>query len=120
MPQPTVEVSTFPESGPFYAGSGLSLRCTIEIDSVVDVPYIVIIEWLKLGEMLSSNEYVSVSNITQLSSYLYEASVNLSPLSITSDTGIYTCQVTIDPNPPLLYVQMAMHFDTETVSIQSK
>ena len=117
VPRPAVEVSIIPENGPFYAGSSLSLRCTIEIDSAVDIPYLVNVEWLKSGTMLRNDDRVSVS---QSSSHVYLASVDLSPLSITSDTGTYTCQVMVDTNPPLLYVQRIVHSDMESVTPQSK
>ena len=120
VPRPMVEISTVPESGPFYAGSGLSLRCTIEVDSVLDVPYLVNVEWLKSGIMLRSDDRVLISNVTQQSSRLYLASVDLSPLSVTTDTGTYTCRVVVDTNPPMLYVQRIVHFDMEAVTPQSK
>ena len=120
MPQPRVEVSTLPESGPFYAGSDLTLRCMIEIDSTVDVPYLVTVQWQRSGVVLSNSERVTVSNVTQQSSYMYLASVDLNPLSATSDVGMYTCHAVVDANPPLMYIQQAIHSDTETVTVQSK
>lgn len=115
-----VEISTVPESGPFYAGSGLSLQCTIQVDSALDIPYLVDVEWLKSGIMLRSDDRVSISNLTQQASRLYLASVDLSPLSVTSNTGIYTCQVMIDTNPSMLYIQRIAHTDVEAVTPQSK
>lgn len=120
VPQPTVEISTFPESGPFYAGSGLSLRCTFQIDPVVDIPYTVRVDWQKSGVVLIGNDRVSVSNITQQSTHMYLASIDLNPLSTTLDRGVYTCRVTVDVNPPLLHVQRAVHSDSVTVTVQSK
>ena len=120
VPRPTVEISTVPESGPFYAGSGLSLRCTIEVDSVLDVPYLVNVEWLKSGIMLRNDDRVSISNVTQQSLRLYLASVDLTSLSVTSDTGMYTCRAMVDTNPLMLYVQRIVHFDMEAVTPQSK
>lgn len=120
VPQPTVEISTFPESGPFYAGGDLSLLCTFQIDPVVDIPYTVRVDWRKSGVVLIGNDHVSVSNVTQLSTHVYLASVDLSPLSITSDTAVYTCRVTVDSNPPLQYVQRAVQSDSVTVTVQSK
>lgn len=115
-----IEISTVPETGPFYAGSALSLRCSIEVDSALDVPYLVNVEWLKSGTMLRSDSHVSISNVTQQSSRLYLASVDLSPLSVTSDTGMYTCRVMVDTNPSTLYVQRIVHSDMEAVTPQSK
>ena len=120
VPQPMVEISTVPESGPFYAGSGLSLRCTIEVDSVLDIPHLVNVEWLKSGIMLRSDDRVSISNVTQQSLRLYLSSVDLSPLSVTSDAGMYTCRVVVDANPPMLYVQRIVHSDMEAIALQSK
>ena len=120
VPQPTVEISTFPESGPFYAGGELSLLCTFQIDPVVDIPYTVRVDWQKSGVVLIGNDHVSVSNVTQLSTHVYLASVDLNPLSITSDTAIYTCRVTVDANPPLQYVQRAVHSDSVTITVRSK
>ena len=120
VPQPTVEVSTFPESGPFYAGSDLSLLCTIQILTVVGVPYAVRVDWQKSGVVLTGNDRVSVSNVTQLSTHMYLASVDLNPLSITSDTAVYTCRVTIDANPPLAHVQRAVQSESVYVTVQSK
>lgn len=122
VPRPVVEISTVPMSGQFYAGSGLSLRCTIEVDSALDVPYLVNVEWLKSGVLLRSDDRVSISNISRqsMSSGLYLASVDLSTLSITSDTGTYTCRVVVDTNPPMLYVQRIIHSDMEAVTPQSK
>ena len=120
VPQPPVEISSFPESGPFYAGSDLSLLCTFQIDPVVDIPYTLRIDWQKSGVVLIGNDRVSVSNVTQLSTHMYLASVDLSSLSITSDTAVYTCRVTVDSNLPLRYVQRAVQSDSVSVTVQSK
>ena len=122
VPRSMVDISTVPVSGPFYSGSGLSLRCTIEVDSALDVPYLVDVEWLKSGATLRSDDRVSISNVSRqsISSRLYLASVDLSTLSVTSDTGTYTCWVVVDSSPPLLYVQRIVHSDMEAVTPQSK
>lgn len=120
VPRPMIEISTIPENGPYYAGSTLSLRCSIEVDSALDVPYLVNVEWLKSGTMLRSDGRVSISNVTQQSSRLYLTSVDLSPLSVTLDTGMYTCRVMVDTDPPMLYVQRIVHSDMEAITSQSK
>ena len=120
VPQPSVELTTLPESAPFYAGSALSLRCTIAIDSAVDIPYLVTVEWLKSGAVLSASDRVSVSNVTQQTSLVYLASVIVHPLSVTTDNGLYTCRAIVDTNPLELNVQRAIHLDTESVTVQSK
>lgn len=111
---------TIPEGGPYYAGSNLSLRCIIQVDPVVDIPYDVTAEWRKSGAVLGSDDRISVSNLTQQSSYTYLSNVNFNPLSSTSDMGIYTCHVTVDANPPLMHVRSIIHSDTEMLTVQSK
>ena len=122
VPRPMIEISTVPESGPFYSGSGLSLRCTIEVDSALDVPYLVDVEWVKSGVTLRSDDRVSISNVSRqsMSSHLYLASVDFSTLSVTSDTGTYTCRVVVDTSPSLSYVQRIVHSNMEAVTPQSK
>ena len=120
VPPPTIEVSTTPRNGSFYAGSSLFLTCIVDVDSAVDVTQMLDIVWKKSGEMLENDYHVSISNITQLSSQSYQSDLNLDPLSTSLDMGVYTCQVEIDSSPPLLYVQRAVHTTSVAVNIQGK
>ena len=120
VPQPRVEVTAFPGGVLFYAGSELTLRCSIEIDVAVDIPFTVSVTWLKSGSVISSNDRTAISNVTQLSPYIYEGSLVLDPLSSTSDTGIYMCQVAVSPVSAELLVQGVSQAGMETVTVQGK
>lgn len=114
-PPPVVDVTT-QNTSPFYAGSALTLRCTAEIDISVDVSYMVEVEWLKSGELLESNDHTTISNVTQLSSHHYEATLHLNPLSKTLHTASYSCKVTASPDTSL--VQGAMQTGVKTITVQ--
>lgn len=120
VPPPTVVTSSLPESGPFYAGTSLTLRCTIETDLAVDIPYMLTVVWMRSGSMLNSTDRVSIMNVSQQSSLVYVATVTVNPLSFNVDSGIYTCSVTLDANPPSSYIQPVVNSDTETITVQSK
>ena len=114
-------MTTLLSSAPFYAGSALTLRCDIEISEAVDIPYTVAVTWLKSGsQIIGSDERTTISNVTQLSPYTYEASIGLNPLSITFDTGSYTCQVVVSPGSSVSLVQRASQTDMLTLTVQGK
>lgn len=120
VPQPRVEVTTFHGTTPIYAGSSLILRCNVEVDRAIDIPYTVAIMWLKSGAAISSSIRASISSVAQLSpNNTYEARLTLNPLSTVLDTGVYTCQTTVSPVASLL-VQGASHTASQTVTVQGK
>ena len=118
VPPPRVDVTTLPGSGPFYAGSALTLRCAVDIDLLVDIPYMITVMWLKSGRVIGNNERTTISNVTQLSSSMHETSLGLRPLSSTSDTGTYTCQVAVNSISSQFLVLGANQADMETVNVQ--
>lgn len=118
VPQPRVEVTTLHGSAPFYAGSALTLRCSVQVDVTVDVQHRVTLTWLRSGTAIMSNDRITISNLTQLSPHTYEAILDLNPLSSTSDTGTYACQVAVSPGPVIAHVQGARQIDTEAILVQ--
>ena len=118
VPQPRVEVTTLHSSTPLYAGSSLTLRCTIEVDASVDIPYTIAVRWSKSGAGIGNNARVTVSNITQLSSLSYESRLNFNPLSSTLDAGTYVCHVEVSPESSLLLVRRASQTDAEAITVQ--
>ncbi len=118
VPQPIVEVTTLRSSSPLYAGSGLTLMCAVEIDASVDIPYTITVTWLKSEASISSNDRTTISNITQSSSLSYNSRLSFNPLSSVSDSGTYTCQVSLSPQSPFTLVQGASQTDVETITVE--
>lgn len=120
VPPPTLEVFTTPGSGPFYAGSSLHLTCVAEVDSAVDVPYMLDFVWKKSGVTLENDYHITISNITKFGPRNYQSDLHLHLLSTSLDMGVYTCQVEIDSSAALMYVLRAVHTTSVTVSVQGK
>ena len=110
-----------------YAGSRLKITCAITLDSVLS-PVLgnltVMSKWTKLGEMLLSgngDSRITVSNVSQQDSTTnYSSTLMFSTLQ-TSDTGNYTCEVTVAPLlSPVRNVMNGTNSSTTTIRVQSK
>jgi len=107
-----------------YAGSRLNITCTITLDSVLS-PVIenlrVTSKWTKLGETLLSGNHITVSNVfRQDFTTNYSSVVMFNTLQI-SDTGNYTCEVTVAPLlSPVRNVMNGINSSTTTIKVQSK
>jgi len=115
-----VDVNTIPGSGPFYAGSALSLRCIVEVGVTLDIPYFVTVEWLKSGLTLGSDGRRTISNTTEVSAYVHESTLVLNPLSSQLDTGSYACQVAVGPILSSVFVRGVGLASMEAVIVQSE
>ena len=90
VPQPGVAV-TVNNTGTLYAGTGLTLTCTVTLDSSVDNSEHVSIDW---SRMLGGRSTVSpVMRVSGSSSYT--GGLTISPLADQDDDGTYTCSVTV-------------------------
>ena len=97
VPTPSVNV-TVPD-GTLYAGTNVTLNCTIQLDGAIDTGVDVTIEWTGPpgGTMLSTTgDRITVSEVTG-SRPSYQSTVDITSLEI-SDTGFYTCNATASPN----------------------
>jgi len=110
-----------------YAGSRLNITCAITLDSVLS-PVLgnlrVTSKWTKLGETLLSgngDNHITVSNVSQQDSTTnYSSTVMFNTLR-TSDTGNYTCEVTVAPLlSPVRNVMNGTNSSTTTIRVQSK
>ena len=90
VPQPTVAV-TVNNTGTLYAGTSLTLTCTVTLDSSVDNSESVSIDWSRIPE-----ERSTVSPVMRVSdSSIYTGSLTISPLADQDDDGTYTCTGTV-------------------------
>ena len=90
VPQPGVYI-TLSNTAPLYAGTGLTLTCTVTLDSYVDNGERVMTEWSGLQGI--PEERYSVINASGPGS-TYTSSLTISPLA-DQDDGTYTCTVVV-------------------------
>ena len=91
VPQPLVEVS-LNYSGILYAGTGLTLTCTVTLDPNVDNGENITVTWSS-PRNISGERYF----ITEVhgSGETHTSSLTVSPLAEGEDDGKYTCNVTV-------------------------
>ena len=90
VPQPGVAV-TVNNTGTLYSGTGLTLTCTVTLDSSVDNSEHFGIDWSRMAE-----ERSTVSPVMRVSdSSSYTGSLTISPLADQDDDGTYTCSGTV-------------------------
>ena len=60
--------------------------------------------WRKSGILFSNNTRISVNDVTRSGSHTYFFEVVFSSLSLTLDSGQYTCEVSVSASPPSPYI----------------
>ena len=114
VPQPDVNVN-INQNTPLYAGSILTLTCTVTLDFYVDESgsIIVAMEWSNLRN-ISGNRYSITSTLN--SGNIYTSNLTISHLE-TQDSGIYTCSVTISGGD---YVHQADASSSISITVDQK
>ena len=127
VPPPRVDVSHHPKTDMLYAGSSLNLTCVITLNSVLS-PVLgdlrVTSIWTKLRRTsLSSNGggRITVSPTSQQGiTTTYSSTVMFNTLQL-SDTGNYTCEVTVaHVMSPVRNVMNGTNSSTTTIRVQGK
>ena len=109
VPQPSIDV-TLSHTAPLYAGTSLTLICTVTRDPNVDNGEMVKTEWSGLQDI--PEERYSVTGASGSGS-TYAGSLTISPLA-DQDDGIYTCAVTVTGGSN---VQQATASDDVTITV---
>ena len=104
---------TLIHTAPLYAGTGLTLTCTVTLDPNVDNGERVMTEWSGLQD-ISEGRY-SVTG-TSGSGSTYTDSLTISPLA-DQDDGTYTCTVTVTGGSN---VQQATASDDVTITVMGE
>ena len=112
VPQPGVDV-TLSHTAPLYAGTGLTLTCTVTLDPNVDNGERVMTEWSDLQD--THEERYSVTGASGSGS-TYTDSLTISPLA-DQDDGTYTCTVTVTGGSN---VQQATASDDVTITVMGE
>ena len=118
VPQPTVNI-TLNRTGVLYAGTPLTLTCSIQLNPAVDTTVMVTRMWREpASQTVSNSSHVTVSNLVERGAFLYETTIQFVPLS-TTDSGNYECEATVIPDPQSQFVNMSTTGnDTLTVIVK--
>ena len=92
VPQPSVDVA-LSRSAPLYAGTSLTLTCTVTLDPNVNNNERVVTEWS--GPQSIPGDRYSVTPAMRESDSSYTGSLTISPLADQNDDDTYTCIVTV-------------------------
>ena len=88
------------------AGSNLTFTIDISVDSNMDSPHTVSVNWTRDGIILTNGERITLSNVSNVNgSNLYQAQLMFSTLSSTMDSGMYASIISINsisPNPYII------------------
>ena len=91
VPQPSVDINS-DRAGILYAGTSLTLTCTVSLDSSVDTPADINIVWS--GPRAIPGEWYTVTGVSGSQSP-YSGSLSITPLEEGRDDGEYSCTVTV-------------------------
>ena len=112
VPQPGVDV-TLSHTAPLYAGTSLTLTCTVRVDPNVDNGERIMTKWSGLQDI--PEERYSVTGASGSGS-TYTGSLTISPLA-NQDDGTYTCTVTATGGNNM---QQATASDNLTITVMGK
>jgi len=120
VPQPTVSI-TPNRTGVLYAGTPLTLTCSIQLNPAVDTTVMVTRMWRgPRSQVVRNTSLVTVSCLVEQSDNLFETSIVFNPLR-TSSGGSYNCGATVTPDPQSQFVIMSTaSSDTHTITVQGE
>ena len=115
VPPPSVSVTN---SSGTYAGTNFTLTCTIELRTAVDTQVVVNSTWREpLGIPAGTRVVASAPTGTGAR---YQTILMFRPLN-TSDSGNYTCEVTVSPSPESQFIiASTAGRDTLSVTVQGE
>ena len=92
VPTPAVNITS--SSGILYAGSEVNLTCIVKISHYIDVDTNLTITWRHGIYVLTDGSRFTIQT-TANTNYQYQSNLIISPLSRTSDPGVYRCDAHI-------------------------
>jgi hypothetical protein len=95
VPPPTLSIS--PSTTEVYAGSFLTVNCSVQLSTAVDSPVAVTAVWRKNGVLLanSTSRMLSAAVLIDNSS-LYLTQAAFRPVQLNTDDGLYACEATVE------------------------
>ena len=115
VPPPSVNVTNTSRT---YAGTNFDLTCTIELNTAVDTPVVINSTWH--GPVVIATGPRVVASAPTGTGARYQTILMFRPLN-TSDSGNYTCEVTVSPSPESQFINASTAGrDTLSISVQGK
>ena len=109
VPVPTPSITASPSTGALYAGTSLSLTCDYTLSPSVNTSAQTAVVWMVGGAAVdTSSGRISATGDT----------LSFSPLA-TSDTGSYTCQLTVTAQQTHVTVQAPKQSAVMEITVQS-
>lgn len=96
VPPPTVTI--LPSISTVYAGSLLTINCSVELDTAVDSPFTVVTIWRKNGVEFTTLARRTVQETVLIKNSLYRAQVVFDPVQLDTDDGQYSCEIIVNPD----------------------
>ncbi len=93
------------------------MTCSIVLNESVDTTVEIGIIWRKGGETVSTGGRTSVSDTLSVGETSYMSTLTISPVDSTTDSGHYSCAVTVKPTPTSTFIVMATAEDTTTITV---
>ena len=116
VPPPSVSVTN--SSGTYHPGTNFNLTCTIELNTAVDTPVVINSTWHR-PVVIPAGTRVVASAPTGTGAR-YQTILMFRPLN-TSDSGNYTCEVTVSPSPESQFIiSSTAGRDTLSVTVQGE
>lgn len=95
VPRPVVLI--VPSSTSVYAGSFITINCSIQLTAAVDSQVTVSVVWKKNDAVLQGSPHRMLLGATSTgTTSMYLAQLIFSPMQLSSDNGVYMCDVTVE------------------------
>jgi len=102
---PTPSVTVFSPTGTKpYADSRFTLHCMIQLNQVIDSPVTFSVSWRKSGVPILNTSRITVYDVAPSGSHTYLSVVVFSTLSMTLDSGQYSCEASLSASPPSPFI----------------
>jgi len=76
----------------------------VHLNEVIDSPVTFSVSWNKSGVLIANTSRITVYDVAQSGSHTYVSKVVFSTLSMTLDSGQYSCEVLLSASPPSPYL----------------
>lgn len=76
-----------------YAGSYLTINCSIELSKAVDTKIEFVVNWMRNGMRLTNQSHIMVQDIMSIGNSFYVSRIIFNPVQLVLDDGGYSCEV---------------------------